>query len=75
MSKLGRVVEAVENYNQFVLDEVKRARARTRSSDASCSIAGTKSKQKHRYGANRTCSCRALPCRKSTSRARLPVTC
>jgi len=26
MSKLGRVVEAVENYNQFVLDEVKRAR-------------------------------------------------
>ncbi len=27
MSKLGRVVEAVENYNQFVLDEVKRARA------------------------------------------------
>ncbi len=27
MSKLGRVVEAVENYNEFVLDEVKRARA------------------------------------------------
>jgi methylmalonyl-CoA mutase cobalamin-binding domain/chain len=27
MSKLGRVVEAVENYNQHVLDEVKRARA------------------------------------------------
>ena len=27
MSKLGRVVEAVENYNQFVLDEVKRARS------------------------------------------------
>ena len=26
MSKLGRVVEAVENYNQFVEDEVKRAR-------------------------------------------------
>ncbi|MEP6937852.1 MAG: methylmalonyl-CoA mutase family protein [Chthoniobacterales bacterium] len=26
MSKLGRVVESVENYNQFVLDEVKRAR-------------------------------------------------
>ncbi len=26
MSKLGQVVEAVENYNQFVLDEVKRAR-------------------------------------------------
>ncbi|MGI8481056.1 MAG: methylmalonyl-CoA mutase family protein [Chthoniobacterales bacterium] len=26
MSKLGRVVEAVEKYNQFVLDEVKRAR-------------------------------------------------
>ncbi|MGI9087210.1 MAG: methylmalonyl-CoA mutase family protein [Chthoniobacterales bacterium] len=26
MSKLGRVVEAVEGYNQFVLDEVKRAR-------------------------------------------------
>ena len=26
MSKLGRVIEAVENYNQFVLDEVKRAR-------------------------------------------------
>ncbi|MEP6603217.1 MAG: methylmalonyl-CoA mutase family protein [Spartobacteria bacterium] len=26
MSKLGRVVEAVENYNQHVLDEVKRAR-------------------------------------------------
>jgi methylmalonyl-CoA mutase cobalamin-binding domain/chain len=27
MSKLGRVVEAVENYNHFVLDEVKRARS------------------------------------------------
>jgi methylmalonyl-CoA mutase cobalamin-binding domain/chain len=27
MSKLGRVVEAVENYNAFVLDEVKRARS------------------------------------------------
>jgi methylmalonyl-CoA mutase cobalamin-binding domain/chain len=27
MSKLGRVVEAVENYNQFVLAEVKRARS------------------------------------------------
>src|SRR4051794_33775058 len=26
MSKLGRVVEAVEKYNQHVLDEVKRAR-------------------------------------------------
>jgi methylmalonyl-CoA mutase len=26
MSKLGRVVEAVENYNRFVEDEVKRAR-------------------------------------------------
>lgn len=26
MSKLGRVVEAVENYNQHVLDEVQRAR-------------------------------------------------
>jgi methylmalonyl-CoA mutase len=26
MSKLGEVVRAVENYNQFVLDEVKRAR-------------------------------------------------
>ncbi len=26
MSKLGQVVEAVENYNRFVLDEVKRAR-------------------------------------------------
>ena len=26
MSKLGRVVEAVEKYNQFVLEEVKRAR-------------------------------------------------
>ncbi len=26
MSKLGHVVEAVEKYNQFVLDEVKRAR-------------------------------------------------
>ncbi|HEY2713994.1 MAG TPA: methylmalonyl-CoA mutase family protein [Chthoniobacterales bacterium] len=27
MSKLGRVVEAVENYNRFVEDEVKRARS------------------------------------------------
>src|SRR3954471_6879452 len=27
MSKLGRVVEAVEKYNDFVEDEVKRARA------------------------------------------------
>src|SRR6266568_7433006 len=27
MSKLGQVVEAVEQYNQFVLDQVKRARA------------------------------------------------
>src|SRR5438552_948671 len=27
MSNLGRVVEAVENYNAFVLDEVKRARS------------------------------------------------
>src|SRR5207249_413397 len=26
MSKLGQVVEAVEKYNQFVLDQVKRAR-------------------------------------------------
>src|SRR5258707_15804499 len=27
MSKLGQVVESVEKYNQFVLDQVKRARA------------------------------------------------
>src|ERR1043166_235552 len=27
MSKLGQVVEAIEKYNQFVLDQVKRARA------------------------------------------------
>src|SRR5438552_15025566 len=27
MSKLGRVVEAVEKYNQFVLNQVKRARS------------------------------------------------
>src|SRR5229473_5327750 len=27
MSKLGQVVEAVEKYNQFVLDQVKRARS------------------------------------------------
>src|SRR6266567_6302383 len=27
MSKLGQVVESVENYNKFVLDQVKRARA------------------------------------------------
>src|SRR6266852_9279860 len=27
MSKLGQVVEAVEKYNQFVVDQVKRARA------------------------------------------------
>ena len=27
MSKLGQVVEAVENYNKFVLDQVKRARS------------------------------------------------
>src|ERR1700704_662846 len=27
MSKLGQVIEAVENYNAFVLDEVKRARS------------------------------------------------
>src|SRR5947207_14563830 len=27
MSKLGQVVEAVEKYNRFVLDQVKRARA------------------------------------------------
>src|SRR6476661_1820066 len=26
MSKLGQVVESVENYNKFVLDQVKRAR-------------------------------------------------
>src|SRR5205823_14616293 len=26
MSKLGQVVEAVEKYNQFVLEQVKRAR-------------------------------------------------
>src|SRR5450432_4170309 len=26
MSKLGQVVESVEKYNQFVLDQVKRAR-------------------------------------------------
>src|SRR5438876_4348662 len=26
MSKLGHVVDAVENYNRFVLDQVKRAR-------------------------------------------------
>ncbi len=26
MSKLGQVVESVENYNEFVLDRVKRAR-------------------------------------------------
>ena len=25
MSKLGQVVESVENYNKFVLDQVKRA--------------------------------------------------
>src|SRR5476649_255968 len=29
MSKLGQVVEAVEKYNQLVLDEVKRARSDT----------------------------------------------
>ena len=27
MSKLGRVVESVEKYNRYVLDQVKRARA------------------------------------------------
>src|SRR5947209_16362353 len=27
MSKLGQVVESVETYNQFVLDQVKRARS------------------------------------------------
>src|SRR5438270_13541746 len=27
MSKLGQVVESVEKYNQFVLDQVKRARS------------------------------------------------
>src|ERR1044072_5218212 len=27
MSKLGQVVESVENYNKFVLDQVKRARS------------------------------------------------
>src|SRR5207237_787436 len=27
MSKIGQVVEAVEKYNQFVLEEVKRARS------------------------------------------------
>ena len=27
MSKLGQVVEAVENYNKFVLDQIKRARS------------------------------------------------
>src|ERR1700731_4900449 len=27
MSKLGQVIESVEKYNQFVLDQVKRARA------------------------------------------------
>ena len=26
MSKLGQVIESVEKYNQFVLDQVKRAR-------------------------------------------------
>lgn len=26
MSKLGQVVESIENYNKFVLDQVKRAR-------------------------------------------------
>ena len=26
MSKLGQIVEAVENYNKFVRDQVKRAR-------------------------------------------------
>ena len=26
MSKLGQVVESVDNYNKFVLDQVKRAR-------------------------------------------------
>src|SRR6266849_1907923 len=30
MSKLGRVIEAVEKYNQHVLDEVKRARTDTK---------------------------------------------
>ena len=27
MSKLGQVVESVENYNKFVLEQVKRARS------------------------------------------------
>jgi len=31
MSKLGRVVEAVEKYNRFVLDQVKRARTHEKS--------------------------------------------
>ena len=42
MSKLGQVVEAVENYNEFVLKEVKRARTQTGRSVRKWSITGTR---------------------------------
>ena len=41
MSKLGQVVESVEKYNQFVLDQVKRARSE-KSLASKWSIAGTR---------------------------------
>ena len=53
MSKLGQVVESVENYNKFVLDQVKRART-DKNSAAICWDVGTTSKRKSRLRATPT---------------------
>src|SRR6266705_3142688 len=73
MSKLGQVVEAVEQYNQFVLDQVKRARADERfAREVIDRWHETKSKTPVTHTPTGF-RCRAWPCPKSMSRAKLPV--
>ena len=73
MSKLGQVVESVEKYNKFVLDQVKRARTDQKFGR---DLLGrwNDTKRKSRLRAHRpVCRCRVSRYRRSMSRARLRV--
>jgi hypothetical protein len=75
MSKLGQVVEAVEKYNTFVLNQVKRARSEEKFAR---DLLGRWNDIKAKIPATRTPTGLPLPrlalrCRRSMSRAKLLV--